>query len=243
MPSNFQRLKVELELAKPIVDASEPWVMDLRKRLAVLTRDKEALPAVASFFAQWSFPLLRGICALIELKMYSAALLLLRSLIEAYLEIIFILQQDCERRAAEYLSAGKENRSPYRDRPEFEAYSSIGKRANKCGLGELYHKTYLSLCNYSHLRVRGSLAFDPDSEKAVEEARACLIVGEAIFAKMARHLSKFFDFHLPEGLIQKYAACMGRYQHLIREQERLFAQRQKALSANPEAGAPSAQKP
>ena len=239
MPPNSQRLKVELELAKPLVDASEPWLMDLRKHLTALTKGKESLPAVASFFAQWSFPLLKGIKALIELGMYSAALLLLRSLIEAYLELIFILRQDCERRAAEYLSAGKENRSPYRDRPGFEAYSSIGKRANKCGLGELYHKTYLSLCNYSHLRVRGTLAFDPDSEKAVEEARACLLVGEAIFAKLARQLSRFFDFPLPQELIQKYAACLGRYHHLIREQERLFAQRKKALSTT----GPSAQQP
>ena len=218
-----ERLKVELELAKPLVDASETWVADLRKRLAALPAEKQTLPAVSSFFLLWSFHILKGVCALVGLKMYSAALLLLRSLIEAHLELSFILYQDCERRAAEYLSAGKENRSPYRELPGFEAYGSLGKRSNKCGLGELYHKTYLSLCNYSHLRVRGALAFDPDSEKCLEEARACLIVGEGIFARMAIELSKFFAFPVPQELLQKYSSAISRYQTLIRQQEKKLA--------------------
>jgi len=221
-----------LTLARELIAGSEQWVPELKKRLGRIVRETDALPQVASFFAIWSLHLLQGIFTLIHSKLYSGSLLLLRSLIEAHMELSFILHRECGKRAAEYLSASKENRPPYRGRPGFETDESLGKRSGRCGLGELYRKTYLTLSVYSHLRIKGSLAVDPGSEKSLYETTACLIVGEAMLAKISRQLSRAFRFPIPKDLSQKYADGLRRYRSLIRRQEEALAQK-KAPAQTP----------
>jgi len=227
---SLERLEAELELSKAIVFISKRWMPTLRKKLSGIVRETDALPSVCSFFALWSLHLMEGAVALVQAKLYSSSLLLLRSLIEAHIEISFILQRDCGKRAEEYLNASRQNRPPYREQAGFSGCETLGQRAGRSGMGELYRKTYLSLSYYSHLRVKGSLAFDPGSPKNLEEATACLIVGEAMLAKISKQLSRALSIPIPPDLTQKYARSLSRYKTLIRQQEETLA---KSPAQNP----------
>lgn len=225
--SPLEQLQWELLQTQEIVAVSEQWVPSLRQQLDRAASSKDALPTVCSFFALWSLHLLQAIVTLSRSALYSSSLLLLRSLIEVHLELSFILHQDCGRRAAEYLNSSKENRTPYRGQPGFEPFGSLGARAGRCGLGELYRKTYLSLSSYSHLRIKGILASTPGSEKNLAEARACLVVGQAMLIKVVRQISKAFRYPLPPQLGYRYSEGLRRYRVLIRKQEEVLAQRKQ----------------
>ncbi|PIQ81877.1 MAG: hypothetical protein COV76_06375 [Candidatus Omnitrophica bacterium CG11_big_fil_rev_8_21_14_0_20_64_10] len=228
----LEKLQQELTLSGEVIAAAERWIPTLRKRLAEETAGRDALPGVCSFFALWSLHLFKGSHQLIDSRLYSGSLLLLRPLIEAHIELSFILHRDCGKRAAEYLNSSREKRPPYRDQAAFSGCDTIGKRAGRCGLGELYRKTYLSLSYYSHLRIRGALAFDPDSEQNVREAAACLVVGEAMLAKIAKQLSRAFNFRLPDELAQAFAGSLRRYKGLIRYQEEQLSRKRQPEPAS-----------
>jgi hypothetical protein len=111
------RLTEEVALSQKLVADSEVWTQELKKKLSGLVRKEDALPEVCAFFAHWSLHLMKGIVILIQSNLYGGALLILRSLIEAHIELSFILHKDCGQRATEYLAASKENRPPYRELP------------------------------------------------------------------------------------------------------------------------------
>lgn len=222
-----EELEKELDLSARLIELAQGWVPALRARISQQVRQGDALPGAASFFALWSFHLLESIHTLARSELYGGALLLLRSLIEAHMELSFILHRDGGERAAEYLAASRENRPPYRNHPALSSFDSLGKRAGSCGLGELYRKTYLSLSFYSHLRVKGSLASDPNSEKSLIEAAACLVVGGAMLAKIGRQLSRAFHFPMPQSLAKASADALRRYKELISRQEEWIRSRKQ----------------
>jgi hypothetical protein len=99
--------------------------------------------------------------------LYYPAYVLGKTIVECYIDGLFILKEDTDNRRQELIRACDEKREPFKGK-KWSKYDTIAKRAYSVGLNDFY-ESYKDFCCFAHPNVRSYHLFDPNNKKAQED--------------------------------------------------------------------------
>lgn len=156
-------MKITLRISGEIPEDESRILDDYKKVIDIVGKDiaytslfeddQSNTNYIVFYIIQASYGFVRSILNLWVDSGYHSSYVLARALVEYYIDLAFILKEDSEERASEFLNAYKKGIDPFK-KGEF---SYISKRANDAGLSGHYIHDYKSLCSFAHVDLKGSL--------------------------------------------------------------------------------------
>lgn len=177
---------------------------------------------VVFYIVQASWGFLRSILSEWFDRGYHSAYVLGRALTEYYIEACFIPKEDTAGRGAEFEEAWKTpGRDPYKRVAKFEKYASLKARAKSVGLERLYAGSYKSLCNFSHLDLRGSL-IARQSPKFSKDKAFFLIAMMQLYLELLDIISKRLAVIYPAPMQTLIRDKLAKFEQMIPKEKQVY---------------------
>jgi len=163
---------------------------------------------IVFYIIQASYDFIRSIFNLWVDRGYHSSYVLARTLVEYYINLGFILKEDSEERATEFLNAYENRADPFKGKN----FERISDRAENAGLSEHYTKDYKSLCSFTHVNLKGGL-IARQSDKFKNDKEIFLKNMLLIFAEMFELASNKMGVHYSQemqGLITSIQRKHGK---------------------------------
>lgn len=161
---------------------------------------------IVFYIIQSSYDFIRSIFDLWVDRGYHSSYILARALVEYYINLGFILKEDSEKRAAEFINAYTKGTDPFK-KTEFQY---ISDRAKNAGLTENYKKDYVSLCSFTHVNLKGSL-IARQSEKFKNDKGIFLRNMLLNFTEMVEIISEKMSIHYPQDMQKLINEIQSKY--------------------------------
>jgi hypothetical protein len=161
---------------------------------------------IVFYIIQASYDFIRSIFDLWVDRGYHSSYILARALVEYYINLVFILKEDSEKRATEFINAYTKETDPFKK----TKFKHISNRAKNAGLTENYKKDYASLCSFAHVNLKGSL-IARQSEKFKKDKEVFLRNMLLTFTEMLGVISDKMNILYPQDMQELIKEIQSKY--------------------------------